>query len=501
MSKTVDNFNLFIDKEYKPVKSIAEPEEMKAMLQKFVSSYLVNKDAMSLEDWLFSEIAESLPDYKAEEISQMSNEILSTIKHQEEIKHSLDEAVALGRSKESWLAGNLKASTSQMSAQNASRYLQGLDNELLSVNESLRRTITTKSGAVSQNPNLDGYIAEQYHAQTFNMNAKANGSQYRAKVLEPDGNGYGKNSVDIEIVDGNGKVVRRYQAKYCKDAEATAKAYENGDYRGQQKLVPKEQNSDITKESTTVLEAPDGTTSKPLSKSDAKKLQNEAQSGEWNELNWNEYQVKDLAKGIGKQAGKTALMGAAIGAGFYVADKALNGEEIDGAEIIETALTSGADFGIKAASAGALKVGVEKGIITAIPKGTPASTLANIAYVAIEDVKVVGKMASGELTFKEGVDKIEQVTVSTIAGLASSAQSASIGATIGTVFGPVGAAVGGFVGGAVGFMAGSKVGESTVKVCQKIRNRVTEMTKSIAESFEGVMNTINIINPVTILDK
>ena len=110
-------------------------------------------------------------------------------------------------------------------------------------------------------------------------------------------------------------------------------------------------------------------------------------------------------------------------------------------------------------------------------------------------------MASGELTFKEGVDKMEQVTVSTIAGLASSAQSASIGATIGTVFGPVGAAVGGFVGGAVGFMAGSKVGESTVKVCQKIRNRVTEMTKSIAESFEGVMNTINIINPVTILDK
>ena len=53
MSKTVDNFNLFIDEEYKPVKSIAEPEEMKAMLQKFVSSYLVNKDAMSLEDWLF----------------------------------------------------------------------------------------------------------------------------------------------------------------------------------------------------------------------------------------------------------------------------------------------------------------------------------------------------------------------------------------------------------------------------------------------------------------
>lgn len=39
---------------------------------------------------------------------------------------------------------------------------------------------------------LDGFIAEQYHAQTFNLNAEATGSQYRAKVLEPNGNGYAK---------------------------------------------------------------------------------------------------------------------------------------------------------------------------------------------------------------------------------------------------------------------------------------------------------------------
>jgi len=47
---------------------------------------------------------------------------------------------------------------------------------------------------------------------------------------------------------------------------------------------------------------------------------------------------------------------------------------------------SGADFGIKAATAGALKVAVEKGVVTVIPKGTPAGTIANIAYIASEKI-------------------------------------------------------------------------------------------------------------------
>ena len=117
-----------------------------------------------------------------------------------------------------------------MSAQETAKYLTGLDNALQTANESLYSTITTQAGAISQNPRLDGFIAEQYHAQTFNLNAEATGSQYRAKVLEPNGNGYAKNSVDIVIVDANGKVVKRYQSKYCKYAKETERAFEQGDY-------------------------------------------------------------------------------------------------------------------------------------------------------------------------------------------------------------------------------------------------------------------------------
>lgn len=219
-------------------------------------------------------------------------------------------------------------------------------------------------------------------------------------------------------------------------------------------------------------------------------MQDEAQSGKWNDLNWNEYKTKDLAIGIGKQAGQAALMGAAIGVGFDVAQKVWNGEEIKGEELVETAIVSGADFGIKAAAAGALKVGVETGIVKAIPKGTPAGTIANIAHVAIENVKIVGKMATGELTVKEGFEKMEQTAVGTVAGITASAKGAYIGGTIGAVFGAPGAAVGAFIGGTIGYMAGSKVGETVVKGVQKIREKAKEVVMSVGRTVSNATKSL-----------
>lgn len=489
MKEEAYEFELLLDEEDGPILLEQECEEIKPIVTSFVKSYVANQN-LPVKTWLVPKMQEQLPDRKPEEIEAMVNEIIETIEVNEEKEVSLSKAIANGRSKESWFASEAKKATSAMSTQEAAKYLTGLDKALQQANESLYRTITTQAGVISQNPRLDGFIAEQYHAQTFNLNAEASGSQYRAKVLEPNGSGYAKNSVDIVIVDGNDKVVRRYQSKYCKDAKATERAFEHGDYRGQQKLVPEGQQGDIQKKSTIVLEAPDGTTSNPLTKLKAEQMRDEAQSGNWNDLNWNEYATKDLTIGIGKQAGYAALQGAAIGVGFDVAQKLWNGEEIEAEEVVETAIVSGADFGVKAATAGALKVGVEKEIIKVIPKGTPAGTIANIAYVAIEDVKVLGKMASGELTMKEGIEKLEQTTVSTAAGLMTMGKGAAIGAAIGTVFGPVGTAVGGFIGGTVGYMAGSKVGETVVKCAQKVRDGVVKVAKTVVSDVKNVVSSI-----------
>ena len=480
---------LLLDEDSSPIIIEDECAVLKPVIVDFLECYAQNHDK-PVDGWLSQKMQESLPEKTSAEIQAMTAEIISTLETAEANKKSLNSAIANGRSKESWFASETQKATSAMSTQEVTNYLASLDSALHTANESLYRTITTQAGAISQNPRLDGFIAEQYHAQTFNLNAEATGSQYRAKVLEPTGKGFGKNSVDIVVVDGNGKVVKRYQSKYCKDANATQQAFEHGDYRGQQKLVPEGQQNEIQKKSTTVLEAPDGTTSNPLTKSSAEQIRDEAQSGNWNELNWNEYKTKDLAIGIGKQAGYAALQGAAIGVGFDVAQKLWNGEDIKGEEIVETALLSGTDFGVKAAAAGAIKVGVERGIISVIPKGTPAGVIANIAFVAVEDAKVVGKMMTGELSLKEGIEKIEQTTVATVAGLVTMGEGAAIGAAAGAIFGPVGAAIGGFVGGTVGYMAGSKVGETIVKGAQKIRDGAVKVAKTIGSGIKSACSTV-----------
>lgn len=403
---------LFFNEEYGSMLVEDECAELKSIFKEFLECYTANKDR-PIEEWLSKKIQEQLPDRKPEEIIKLTNEIAITLKAKEENQASLSTAISNGRNKESGISSTAQKVTSVISAQETAKYFEVLDGALETANESLYSTITTQAGAVSRNPRLDGYIAEQYHAQTFNMNAEAKGSSYRAKVLEPTGNGYAKNSVDIVIVDGDGKVVRRYQSKYGKDAKATEQMFEHGDYRGQQKLVPKGQEGEIQKKSTTVIEAPDGTTSNPLTKPDAEQMRDEAQSGKWKELNWDEYAAKDLAIGIGKQAGCAFLLGAAIGASVDVAQKLRNGEDIEAGEVVETALVNGADLGTKAAMAGALTVGVRKKLGTLIP--TPAIT--NIASAAIDDAKAVGKMMSGELSVEEFMDEVRKNGAVLVAGL------------------------------------------------------------------------------------
>lgn len=478
---------LLIDEEFSAIINEEDCASLKPIIVEFVENYIQNRDK-PVEEWLSRKMQEDLPEKKPEEIHNMTVEIISTFKVVEEKKKSLSEAVESGIGKESWFASETQKTVSDMSAQETVKYLSNLDGAVRNANEALENTIRTQSGAISQNHNLDGFIAEQYHVQTFNLNAEASGSQYRAKVLEPNGKGYAKNSVDIQIVDGNGKVVRRYQSKYCKDAEATKRAFEHGDYRGQQKLVPEGQQNDIVKKCTTVLEAPDGTTSNPLTKAEAKQRQNEAQSGNLSELDWNEYRTRDLSKGIARSIGGAAVQGAAISVGFDIAQRLWNGEEINGEEVVETALSSGADGGIKAAAAGAVKVGAEKGFVPAVLKDTSAA--ASVAIVAVENIKVLGKMMSGELSGKEGVEKMEQTTVATVAGLSSMGKGSAIGATIGAAFGPVGSAIGGFLGGTIAYMAGSKIGETITKGVQKVRNIVLEGVRAVGSAITAVGSAI-----------
>lgn len=177
------------------------------------------------------------------------------------------------------------------------------------VGQEIFRRAITKSGEISQNPNLNGFIAENWHELTFNFNAEASGSTYQAKALIPE-HGYAKNSMDFGIYEnGTGRPVGRYQAKYGSSPEVTLRYKHQGDYRGQKLLVPEGQEQYI-EGSVNKMTAPDGTASDPLSKQKAVEIQNQMQSG-----NYQKYQNLQLAKNTAVQMGKCAIIGAAITVG------------------------------------------------------------------------------------------------------------------------------------------------------------------------------------------
>lgn len=487
--KEIEKDYLLIDEVYTPVTE-EDYENLKPIVEDFVENYEQNQNR-PVEEWLSEKLQAELPDKTQEEAQNIAKDIVESVRTFESTKESLSETVATGRNKESWFVEQVKTATSRMSVEQTVQYLQSLDNAVNTANEALTRTIMTQAGQVSQNPSLNGFIAEQEHVQSFNMNAIARGSEYRARVLEPNGQGYAKNSVDMVIEDANGKVVKRYQAKYCRDADATQKAFEDGNYRGQQSLAPEEQVQHMTRKATDHMEAPDGTSSNPLTKERAVQMQEEARSGNWNDKNWNNYKTKDIAVGIGKQAGKAALLGAAIGAGTEVVEKLWKGERIEGKEVAKKAVEGGADFGVKAAITGAIKAGAEKGVIKCIPKGTPAGAIANVVFVGVENAKILYKYGKGEITRSQALEKIEETTVSAAGGMIAMGYGAAKGGTLGmAVGGPVGAAIGGFIGGTVAYMAGSTAGKVVVAACRKVTSVAKKAVSSIVQAAKSTVSTV-----------
>lgn len=468
-------------------------EKVVGVIGSFLQSYEKHKNEQSLEEWLSAEFGKYPDIWKdEEEIRSSARDVIAAIEISNRKKESLHEHLKQGKSEASWLAKEIEKGATATGAANVGAYADCIDSALGQANQKNWDAITRRDGFISQSPNLDGFIAEHHHANTFNLNAEAQGSAYRARVLEPKpGETYGKNSMDIGIYDGDGKLVKRYQAKYGTDAEATAELHAKGDYRGQKLLVPEGHGKDIPG-STEVIEI-EGIKSKPLSKEDAKELQKKAQQEqEAKQYEWNDINRITVAKQIGKQA----LVGACITAGMQgtriLARRAwnsLNGKTNPSAsedlqEFFNSSIESAAHVGVQVAVSGALVVAVKNGWLGKWLKNTSAGRIANIAYIGLENAKVLFKLNNGELNKDEALDAMGRVTTTAIVAIAGAVEGAALGASLGTVLGPLGMAVGGFVGGVAGGMAGNRIGESVYAGAKTL-------AKAAGEVFSGAMNKAN----------
>lgn len=468
----------------------------------FFDSYNRVKDSVSVEDWLKNEIKIRFPLHSSEEQDDIFYEIIDTIKTNDKYKASLDESINEGESKEQWFSNCILQHTSHMSSHESLKYAQGLDEAVNNANQSMLDSILRKDGGVSNNPNLDGFIAEAHHANTFNLKAKAAGSDLQAVVLRPKpGQTYGANSVDIVIKDSTGKIIKRYQSKYGATAKDTIDLLKEGNYNNQRILVPADQVNEVQKafpnKTVTSTVSEGNISSEPLTKAEAKSKQDKVQNGSLLDYSWDDFSTKDIVKGVSKEIGKSCLMGAAVGAGVTILTDVVKKEKIDPKEVAKVSIETGADFGVKAVVAFALKYASEKEIIKALPKGTNASVFANIAFVSVENAKVLYKIGSGKLTPREGVKKMEETSLSCVIGIAASSKGkivggkigAKVGGIIGTSLGPIGTFVGGFIGGAIGYIGGAAVGKTIVTGIHNLESK---------EAYEAIMNSSGSVRELTL---
>jgi len=472
----------------------------------FVHSYRQKSEETPDTVWLDNEFSKYPTIWEdADERKRTAQIIVERVHRFEEEKRNLAVYRERGLSRESYLKSAIENGAKALGVNNVGSYAAEIDRALDQANKDNIDLMYRTDGGINQSRHLDGFIAEQHHVDSFNIEAAAQGSPYRAEVLKPaPGETYGRNSVDIVIRDGNGKIVKRYQSKYGADAESTIELFEKGDYRGQRKLVPEGQGKDI-ENSTEVIEH-EGITSKPLSKEAAKERQRKIQEEQVaKQYEWNDVNSKAIARNIAQKAGAAAMLAVAF-QGARVLGRRIwntltgqpnNSIEEDAAEFAECALRSGATAGLTVAVAGGMVVVCKNGWLGEVLKRTPAGHIANAVCIGIENVKVLAEFASGKISGKEAVERAGDATCSLIGSMALGVKGASVGGSIGSVLGPIGAVVGGIAGGLVGSIAGSTVGHAVWEGGKAIAKTVANTVRSLASSvLEGVKSVGSVVSSI-----
>lgn len=215
---------------------------------------------------------------------------------------------------------------------------------------------------------------------------------------------------------------------------------------------------------------------------------------EWEDGNWNKYKMKDLVTETVRQAGDTALRTTASDLYEKTLEYGLKTVLTDKTLISESVL-NGANAGVKAATAGAMEVASQRGMI--IADGQDTESRAIVASIAIENVKILGKVVSGEIGVADALKEMQDTSIATVATVLkakitgiSTKVGKRIGTTIGAVFGPAGALVGHFAGGVIGKVAGTKVGSKIIETAKKVGNAAKSVVSKVASTVRSVGSKI-----------
>ena len=533
------------------------------IIKKFLKSYAQNEKSENKKDlrsWLIFELQNELADKNIQEIEKMADELMAGVEIYFDKKKEVEKYQKVGISSSDYVGDvildkisedvinaevvdrqqiirDMKESSeilanyneamiyeaaaindpqivaNTLSANRANIYVDNVNLAIGKSNEEILSALTTKTGEISQNPNLDGFIFEEHHAGTFNIDAAVKEKNYYAKALKPEiGETYGKNSIDMTIED-SGKIVRKYQAKAYKNANETAKSFydrqQGYKYKFQSKLVPSDQTGDIPN-SVDKLKFGE-VESKNISKEEIKNIQEKYQSGDKEAVKFSfEKDVDALAisKQLGKQAVINGTMGVGIGMALDVGTKLVSGEEVEVAEVIEAGVKTGTSMGLSTAVAGGIRVAVEKNVLPKVLTKilSSNSVIGAIAGASIDIIGTAFKLGSGEISLGEATRNIGKSIGSAYGAIIASGWGYGIAITamaglgvIGTVGAVIGvgvAVVTSVVCGLVGSKVGGAIAEGIGKITKPIVDGAVEIVKAGVNAvknlakgvWEGVKN-------------
>lgn len=369
--------------------------------------------------------------------------------------------------------GILKNSLAVPGVLEGANYISGIKNSIDSANQLMTETLFTKSGAVSQNPNLHGYIFEAHHTSTFNIDSAVKGIDAKAEML----NSNLKDSTDI-LIKSSGKKIG-FQAK---DGETFQKTYSNfkrGDYGRDKLLVPESQAKEIAKKGIKPVEEISfkGAKSQKISYEETKEIQINAQEkGQIKTYGYSDTNLKDVAIKYSKVATSNFVMGAGYGMVSKVVRDKLSGEDVELDELVCEGIKTGSDYTVKTVLASALVNKLSTNVAT------------GVAFSAVEMAKTAYECMEGNLDTTEALDRISDVGASTIAGTVGSIFGAKV--IGGFVGGLLGSAIGGLVGSAAGYTVGSTVGVAVSKGVKSIAKGAVSIASSVVSGVSSFVGSL-----------
>ena len=520
------------------------------IIKKFLKSYAENEksqDKKDLKTWLILELQNELPNKKVEDIEKIAIELIAGIEIYYQKKREVKKYQNVGISNGDYIGNeilekvaneieeaeivdtkevieDMKEASNILSQYNetmiyetasikepqlvanvlstkyVNNYVDTVSNAIDIANKTLMESVTTKAGNINQNPNLDGFIFEEYHAGTFNIDATVKQKPYHAKVLKPKlGETYRKNSIDI-VIEDSGKYVKKYSAKAYKITNGTAKSFydKNGyKYKFQSKLVPTDQVGDIVN-SVDKIKYND-VESKGITKSEIKDIQNNLQNGNKKAdiLNFKkDVNTISISKQIGKQAMLNGTMGLVAGMAGNIGMKIIQGKEVKVEEVIEVGIKTGASIGMATAVAGGIRVAVEKKVIpTVFSKMLTNNTIGAIAASSMDIIGTAFKLGSGKISLGQAVKDVGNSLGAGYGAIISSGIGFSSGMALATTIGlgTIGT-VGTILTGGLALVAGAVCGVIGSNIALKIANGLGKITETVVDKAVDIvksgMNTV-----------